>query len=83
MWGDEGVVGRHFYVERIWRGWCGLPHFSPMPSGHFIPEEAPNDAFTALIVFSAFQRDIASDGKRSDLHPATSLMETDSSLVEW
>lgn len=48
MWGEYGVVGKHFDVERIWRGWCELPEFAPMPSGHFIPEEAPENAFAAL-----------------------------------
>ena len=48
MWGERGVVGKHFDVERIWRGWCEQPQFAPMPCGHFIPEEAPNEAIAAL-----------------------------------
>jgi len=48
MWGDKGVVGKHFDVERIWRGWCSDPSFAPMPSGHFIPEEAPVAALAAI-----------------------------------
>jgi len=48
MWGDKGVVGKHFDVERIWRGWCSDPSFATMPSGHFIPEEAPVAALAAI-----------------------------------
>lgn len=48
MWGERGVVGKLFDVERIWRGWCEQPQFAPMPSGHFIPEEAPDEALAAL-----------------------------------
>ncbi|WP_179381721.1 alpha/beta fold hydrolase [Jannaschia marina] len=51
MWGERGVVGRHFDVEGVWRGWCDHPQFAPMPSGHFIPEEAPDDALAALNSF--------------------------------
>ena len=51
MWGEKGVVGRHFDVEKIWRGWCESPKFSAMPSGHFIPEEAPEAALEAIEAF--------------------------------
>lgn len=51
MWGTKGVVGKHFDVERIWHQWCDQPQFAPMPSGHFIPEEAPGDALAALNSF--------------------------------
>ena len=48
MWGEQGVVSRHFDVRAIWKGWCAAPSFAPMPSGHFIPEEAPYAAFAAI-----------------------------------
>lgn len=48
MWGERGVVGKHFDVRKIWDGWCEQPQFSAMPSGHFIPEEAPGEALAAL-----------------------------------
>ena len=53
MWGERGVVGKHFDIRRIWTDWCDQPHFAPMPSGHFIPEEAPDPAFKALKSFLA------------------------------
>jgi len=51
MWGERGVVGKHFDVRRIWKAWCDRPQFAPMPSGHFIPEEAPDAARLALDEF--------------------------------
>lgn len=53
MWGEKGVVGKHFDVEGIWRKWCVNPTFAPMPSGHFIPEEAPEAALDAIEQFFA------------------------------
>lgn len=51
MWGDAGVIGRHFDVRAIWNEWCDHACFAPMPSGHFIPEEAPAEAYSALDAF--------------------------------
>ena len=51
MWGERGVVGKNFDVRRIWKASCDQPQFAPMPSGHFIPEEAPDAALFALNEF--------------------------------
>lgn len=51
MWGEAGVVARHFDVRTIWNRWCDDVRFAPMPSGHFIPEEAPEDAYCAIEAF--------------------------------
>lgn len=48
MWGEAGVVGRHFDLLRVWDGWCADAYYAPMPGGHFIPEEAPQAALKAL-----------------------------------
>jgi len=48
LWGENGVVGRHFDVRSIWRRWAPDAEFAPMPCGHFIPEEAPNEVTRAL-----------------------------------
>jgi haloacetate dehalogenase len=58
MWGENGVVGRHFDFREIWRGWCERVSFQPMPSGHFIPEEAPFETLSALKRFFD-SRDVA------------------------
>lgn len=55
MWGELGVVGKHFDVRHIWQKWCKQPRFAPMPSGHFIPEEAPVLALAALNKFLTCQ----------------------------
>lgn len=51
MWGEKGVVGKHFNVEQIWSDWCVKPSFAPMPCGHFIPEEAPVAALASITAF--------------------------------
>ena len=51
LWGERGVVGRHFDMRSIWNAWCADARFAPMPSGHFIPEEAPSEAYAELAVF--------------------------------
>jgi len=48
MWGARGVVGKHFDVRHIWQGWCERPQFAPISSGHFLPEEAPEETLAAL-----------------------------------
>lgn len=51
LWGEHGVTGRHFDLRAIWNSWCADARFSAMPSGHFIPEEAPDEAVAALLPF--------------------------------
>lgn len=53
MWGEKGVVAKHFDAKRIWQKWCSAATFAPMPSGHFIPEEAPAAALAAIERFLA------------------------------
>lgn len=51
MWGQKGVIGKYFDVEAVWESWCEQASFAPMPSGHFIPEEAPDEALAQLNAF--------------------------------
>lgn len=48
QWGAHGVIARHFDLPTVWRGWCDKVEFAPMPCGHFIPEEAPEEALASL-----------------------------------
>jgi haloacetate dehalogenase len=52
-WGEKGVIGQHFRMQAIWNEWCDDPRYTPMPSGHFIPEEAPEVVLTSLQGFLA------------------------------
>jgi len=51
LWGDKGVIARHFDLKNIWNGWCVDARYAAMPSGHFIPEEAPDAMFNVLRPF--------------------------------
>lgn len=51
VWGERGVVGRHFNMRQIWQQWTTSVSFVPMPCGHFIPEEAPELATEHLLAF--------------------------------
>lgn len=51
MWGEEGVAARHFDMAAVWAGWADSLRVAPMPGGHFIPEEAPDEAYDALNAF--------------------------------
>ena len=51
IWGENGVIGRHYDIPGIWRQWASNPEFLPVPSGHFVPEEAPDAVFDRLRPF--------------------------------
>lgn len=51
LWGEDGVAGRHFDMAEVWHRWAQNLHLAPMPGGHFIPEEAPEQALRALSDF--------------------------------
>ena len=48
LWGAKGFVGRHYDVVGEWRGWADDVHGWALPSGHFLPEEAPAATRDAL-----------------------------------
>lgn len=48
MWGAQGVAGRHFDMAATWRAWAPDIRLAPVPAGHFIPEEAPEETLAAL-----------------------------------
>lgn len=53
LWGEKGVIGRHFDIRGIWSSWCELPSFQSVDAGHFIPEEAPDVTAEVLSGFLA------------------------------
>jgi haloacetate dehalogenase len=51
LWGERGLVGRAYETMKIWRDYADNVVGQPMPSGHFIPEEAPEETVKALLGF--------------------------------
>jgi haloacetate dehalogenase len=50
-WGsEEGAMSDSL---EVWRGWAESVQGGPLPSGHFIPEEAPEDLLASLRTFLA------------------------------
>lgn len=50
-WGEKGVIKKHFDMRDVWSSWCDDARFVPLPSGHFIPEEAPIETLAAIRAF--------------------------------
>ena len=51
LWGDKGLVGTLYDVDAVWRGYAESVDGRPVPGGHFLPEEAPDETADALIGF--------------------------------
>jgi haloacetate dehalogenase len=53
LWGERGTVGRLEPVMDIWREHAVNVSGKSIPSGHFLPEEAPEPTLAALLEFLA------------------------------
>jgi len=51
LWGERGTVGRLYDVMQIWREHAAVVQGKPLPGGHFLPEELPDDTLAALVPF--------------------------------
>lgn len=51
MWGENGIVGKHFNMEKLYTKWCSQPEFVSIQSGHFMPDEAPEATYKAIANF--------------------------------
>jgi haloacetate dehalogenase len=52
LWGSRGVVQRMFKPLELWQAQCaGVVSGQALPSGHFVPEEAPAETAQALLAF--------------------------------
>ncbi len=49
-WGAEEASMSEGPLQ-VWRRWAGSVHGAPLPSGHFIPEEAPEELAASLRAF--------------------------------
>jgi haloacetate dehalogenase len=53
LWAGRGEVGKWYDVLNVWRDWADDVRGGPIDSGHFMPEEAPDETYAALRDFFA------------------------------
>ncbi len=51
LWGNKGGRWSHQHVLGVWREWAADVRGQPIASGHFLPEEAPDETYAALRQF--------------------------------
>ena len=51
LWGDKGVVHRHFDPVNDWRAVAGDVRGRALPSGHYLAEEVPEETLAELVAF--------------------------------
>ena len=56
LWGEHGIIGRHFDLLSIWKNRANKVEGHALDSGHFIAEEAPNETLNSLLNF--FQKSV-------------------------
>ncbi len=53
LWGRRGALERWYDVLGIWRDWADDVRGHSLDCGHYLPEEAPDETYTALRAFFA------------------------------
>lgn len=51
LWGDRGFIGRSYDVLEVWREKAERVEGRALPSGHFLPEEAPEETLQSFLDF--------------------------------
>jgi haloacetate dehalogenase len=51
LWGRRGFLEGHYDVLDVWRGWAKEVSGRALESGHYIPEEAPEETHAELRAF--------------------------------
>ncbi len=51
LWGGQGVMGKLYDVEEIWKPYATDLRGSPIDAGHFLAEEKPGETATELLTF--------------------------------
>ncbi len=51
VWGAEGALQEPYDMLGKWRAWADDVQGRPLPCGHFLPEEAPDETYGALYDF--------------------------------
>jgi haloacetate dehalogenase len=48
LWGSQGFVGRGYHPLSVWQEYAIDVRGEALPTGHFVPEEAPELVIEAL-----------------------------------
>ena len=51
LWGEKGFVGRKYDVIAEWSKWAFQVEGHGLPSGHYLPEEAPDETLESILKF--------------------------------
>ena len=51
LWGGRGFLEGHYDVLDVWRGWADDVQGRALDSGHYIPEEAPEETLSEVRAF--------------------------------
>lgn len=51
IWGGYGAIEKHYDVINIWQQYAKSVEGEAIPCGHFLPEEAPEQTYRALVNF--------------------------------
>ena len=70
LWGAQGFVGREYEPLSVWREYAGDVRGEALPTGHFLPEEAPDLVIAAL-------RDFLSRGESQMLATIDPMVSAD------
>ncbi len=53
LWGRKGYLEKWYDVLQIWHDWADDVRGQAVDSGHYLPEEAPEETYNALYAFFA------------------------------
>jgi haloacetate dehalogenase len=59
LWSEHGALQKWYDTLGIWRGWADHMQGHPVDCGHFLPEEAPDETYTALRAFLVGRDEVA------------------------
>nr|HQV09106.1 alpha/beta hydrolase [Thauera sp.] len=51
LWGERGFVSRSYDVLTVWGEYADDVRGAPVPGGHFLPEESPDEVLRQLLPF--------------------------------